>query len=58
MLANYVAPYESTATKRLKEAGIISLGKVNNDEFAMGTTGENSAIRITKNPWDITRVPG
>lgn len=58
MLANYIAPYESTATKRLKEAGIVSLGKVNCDEFAMGTTGENSGIRITKNPWDISRVPG
>jgi len=58
MLANYVAPYESTATKRLKEAGIVSLGKVNCDEFAMGTTGENSGIRITKNPWNTSRVPG
>lgn len=58
MLANYVAPYESTATKRLKEAGIVSLGKVNCDEFAMGATGEHSGIRTTKNPWDITRVPG
>ena len=58
MLENYIAPYESTATKRLKEAGMISLGKVNHDEFGMGTTGENSAIRITKNPWDTTRVPG
>lgn len=58
MLENYIAPYESTATKRLKEAGMVSLGKVNHDEFAMGATGENSALRITKNPWDTTRVPG
>jgi len=58
MLENYIAPYESTATKRLKEAGIISLGKVNHDEFAMGATGENSAFRISRNPWDTTRVPG
>jgi aspartyl-tRNA(Asn)/glutamyl-tRNA(Gln) amidotransferase subunit A len=58
MLANYVAPYESTATKKLKEAGVVSLGKVNCDEFAMGATGENSGIRTTKNPWDISRVPG
>lgn len=58
MLENYVAPYESTATKRLKAAGMISLGKVNHDEFAMGATGENSALRISRNPWDTTRVPG
>lgn len=58
MLENYIAPYESTATKRLKEAGMVSLGKVNHDEFAMGATGENSALRITRNPWDTTRVPG
>ncbi len=58
MLANYVAPYESTATKKLKEAGVVSLGKVNHDEFAMGATGENSAIRISRNPWDISRIPG
>lgn len=58
MLENYIAPYESTATKKLKEAGIVSLGKVNHDEFGMGGSGENSGIRITKNPWDISRVPG
>jgi len=58
MLENYVSPYESTATKKLKQAGIQSIGKVNCDEFAMGTTGENSAIRTTSNPWDTTRVPG
>lgn len=58
MLENYVAPYESTATKRLKAAGMISLGKVNHDEFAMGATGEHSALRISRNPWDPTRVPG
>lgn len=58
MLENYIAPYESTATKRLKEAGMVSLGKVNHDEFAMGATGENSAMRISRNPWDTSRVPG
>lgn len=58
MLKNYVAPYESTATKKLKEAGIISLWKVNHDEFWMGASWENSALRVSKNPWDITRVPG
>lgn len=58
MLVNYISPYESTATGRLKDAWMVSLGKVNHDEFAMGGTGENSAIRITKNPWDLTLVPG
>lgn len=58
MLENYIAPYESTATDRLKKSGVISLGKVNHDEFAMGATGEHSALRISRNPWDITRVPG
>jgi len=58
MLEGYISPYESTATKRLKSAGIQSIGKANCDEFAMGTTGENSAIRTSKNPWDTTRVPG
>ena len=58
MLANYVAPYESTATKKLKKSGVISLGKVNHDEFAMGATGENSALRISRNPWDTSRIPG
>lgn len=58
MLENYIAPYESSATKRLKEKGVCSLGRLNCDEFAMGTTGENSAFRTTKNPWDITKVPG
>ena len=58
MLENYVAPYESTVTKRLKAAGMISLGKVNHDEFAMGATGEHSALRLSSNPWDPTRVPG
>lgn len=58
MLQNYVSPYESTVTKKLKSAGVLSIGKLNCDEFAMGTTGENSAIKTTKNPWDTTRVPG
>ena len=58
MLENYVAPYESTVTKRLKAAGMISLGKVTCDEFAMGGSGENSALKVARNPWDITRVPG
>jgi aspartyl-tRNA(Asn)/glutamyl-tRNA(Gln) amidotransferase subunit A len=58
MLENYIAPYESTVTKRLKAAGMISLGKVTCDEFAMGGSGENSALKVARNPWDTSRVPG
>ncbi len=58
MLANFSAPYESTVTARLKAAGAVSMGKLNMDEFAMGGSGENSAVRITKNPWALDRIPG
>ncbi len=58
MLENFSAPYESTVTARLKAAGAVSMGKLNMDEFAMGGSGENSATRITKNPWALDRIPG
>lgn len=58
MLENFSAPYESTVTKRLKAAGAVSMGKLNMDEFAMGGSGENSAMRITRNPWALDRIPG
>ena len=58
ILANFVPPYESTATQKLKEAGAICVGKTNLDEFAMGGSTENSAMQNTANPWDTTRVPG
>lgn len=58
MLENFSAPYESTVTKRLKAAGAVSMGKLNMDEFAMGGSGENSALRITRNPWALDRIPG
>ncbi|GGB91348.1 Asp-tRNA(Asn)/Glu-tRNA(Gln) amidotransferase subunit GatA [Pseudoduganella buxea] len=58
MLADYVSPFDATVVEKLHAAGMVHLGKLNCDEFAMGSSNENSAFGAVKNPWDKTAVPG
>ena len=58
ILETFIPPYNATAVERILEAGMVVLGKTNTDEFAMGSSTENSAYHTTRNPWDITCVPG
>ncbi|MFH1710600.1 MAG: Asp-tRNA(Asn)/Glu-tRNA(Gln) amidotransferase subunit GatA [bacterium] len=58
ILRNYIPPYNATVVEKILQAGAIPIGKTNLDEFAMGSSTENSAYKVTKNPWDLGAVPG
>ncbi len=58
ILEGYISPYDATVVRKLREAGAILLGRTNMDEFAMGSSTENSGVKTTRNPWDLGRIPG
>src|SRR5262249_33891654 len=58
ILGHYVSPYDATVVEKMKSAGAVVFGRLNMDEFAMGSSTENSAFGVTHNPWDPTRIPG
>jgi len=58
ILEGFASPYNATVVERLREAGAILFGRLNMDEFAMGSSTENSSVQVTRNPWDLERVPG
>lgn len=58
ILEGFMPIYDATVVKKLREAGMVTVGKLNMDEFAMGSSNENSAYKTTKNPWNLEHVPG